>query len=157
MLAGPLPSEAAGKFVEREPNPVGCGQVVDLLVSTRRDASAVRQFFGCALRFAASPVEVVTDRAPVYPRVLDDLLPAARHVTEQYANNVIEADHGRLKGRLQTMRGLKTLRSTRVIATGHAFVHNLRHGHYAITTEQAPHHLLPQRSPNSRTVCEPGH
>ena len=31
------------------------------------------------------------------PRVLDELMPAALHVTEQYANNVIEADHGRLK------------------------------------------------------------
>ena len=27
ILADRLPSEAAGKFVEREPNPVGCGQV----------------------------------------------------------------------------------------------------------------------------------
>jgi hypothetical protein len=63
------------------------GQVVDVLVSTRRDASAARQFFACALRFAASPVEVVTDRAAVYPRVLDDLVPAARHVTEQYATD----------------------------------------------------------------------
>ena len=26
-IADRLPSEAAGKFVEREPNPVGCGQV----------------------------------------------------------------------------------------------------------------------------------
>jgi IS6 family transposase len=111
------------------------GQVVDVLVSTRRDASAARQFFACALRFAASPVEVVTDRAAVYPRVLDDLVPAARHVTEQYANNVIEADHGRLKGRLQTMRGLKRLSSARVIATGHAFVQNLRRGRYAITAD----------------------
>jgi hypothetical protein len=30
---------------------------------------------------------VNTDRAPAYPRVLDELLPAADHITEQYANN----------------------------------------------------------------------
>jgi IS6 family transposase len=39
----------------------------------------------------------MTDRAPVYPRVIDELVPTARHVLEQYANNVVETDHGRLK------------------------------------------------------------
>jgi transposase-like protein len=38
--------------------------------------------------------------------VLDELLAAAQHVTEQYANNPIAADHGRLKSRLRPMRGL---------------------------------------------------
>jgi transposase-like protein len=79
------------------------------------------------------PVEVVTDQAPVYPRLLTDLMPAARHVTERYANNSIEADHGRLKARLRPMRGLKRLASACTIAAGHAFVQNLRRGHYAIT------------------------
>jgi hypothetical protein len=37
-------------------------------------------------------VKVSTDRAPVYPRVIDELAPAARHVLEQYANNRVEAD-----------------------------------------------------------------
>jgi transposase, IS6 family len=80
-------------------------------------------------------VEAVTDRAPVYPRLLNDLLPAARHVTEQYANNSIEADHARLKARLRPMRGLKRLASARTVATGHAFVQNLRRGHYAISAD----------------------
>ncbi len=58
------------------------GQVIDVLVSTRRDAAAARAFFTRALTLAAaSPVEVTTDRAPVYPRVIDELAPAARHVT----------------------------------------------------------------------------
>ena len=42
------------------------------------------------------PSEVVTDAAPVYPAVLDELLPAAWHHVEQYANNPIEADPGQL-------------------------------------------------------------
>ncbi len=63
-----------------------------------------------------------TDRAAAYPRVLDELLPSACHVTEQYANDAIEADHGRLKSRLRPMRGLQQLRSARVISAGHAFV-----------------------------------
>jgi transposase, IS6 family len=111
------------------------GQVIDVLVSTRRDAAAARAFFARALRSGSVPVEVVTDRAPVYPRLVEELVPAARRVTDQYANNVIEADHGRLKARLRPMRGLKRLASARTIAAGHAFVQNLRRGHYAITVD----------------------
>jgi transposase-like protein len=61
--------------------------VIDVLVSTRRDAAAARQFFIRALRCGPSPVEVTTDRAPVYPRVIEELVPAARQGFEQYANN----------------------------------------------------------------------
>ncbi len=82
---------------------------------------------------------ITTDRAPAYPRVIDELTPAARHVLEQYSNNRVEADHGRLKARLRPMRGLKTIRSLRTIAAGHAFVQNLRRGHYEITADQPVH------------------
>ena len=92
------------------------GQVIDVLVSTRRDAAAARVFLARALRHGPVPVEIVTDRAPVYPRVVDEMVPAARHVTEQYAKSAIEADHGRLKARLRPMRGIKRLASARTIA-----------------------------------------
>ncbi len=47
-----------------------------MLVSTRPDAAAARRFFARALRVGPLPVEVVTDQAPAYPRLLDELLPA---------------------------------------------------------------------------------
>ena len=115
------------------------GQVVDVLVSERRDGRAARAFLARAMTHGPSPVEVTTDRAPVYPRVIDELAPAARHVLEQYANNSVEADHGRLKARLRPMRGVKTIRSLRTVAAGHAFVQNLRHGHYEITVDVPVH------------------
>jgi transposase-like protein len=37
---------------------------------------------------------VSTDRAPAYTRVLDELLPTACHLTEQYANNPIRLTTG---------------------------------------------------------------
>lgn len=91
------------------------------------------------MRFGPTPVEVTTDRAQVYPRLTDALEPTAVHVTEQYANNVIETDHGRPKARLPPMRGLKQIASARTISAEHAFVQNLRRGHYAITTDLAVH------------------
>jgi transposase-like protein len=106
------------------------GQVIDVLVSARRDADAARRFFRRALTtLKVTPAEVVTDAAAVYPAVLDELIPQAWHHVEQYANNPIEADHGRLKHRLRPMRGLRTDRTAAVVIAGHAFVQNLRRGH----------------------------
>lgn len=119
------------------------GQVIDVLLSARRDLAAARRFFARALRAGTVPVEVTTDRASVYPRVLDELVPSALHTFEQYANNPVEADHGRLKARVRPMRGLKRHHhSARILAAGHAFVQNLRRGHYDIATEVPSHHRL---------------
>jgi IS6 family transposase len=93
-----------------------------------------RRFFTRALRVGTIPAEVTTDRGPACPRVLDELIPSALHTIERYANNPVEADHGRLKARLRPMRGLKRHRSARIISAGHAFVQNLRRGHYELAT-----------------------
>ena len=63
------------------------GQVIDVLLSERRDLAAARRFFTRALRAGTIPAEVTTDRAPAYPRVLDELIPSVLHTTERYANN----------------------------------------------------------------------
>jgi transposase, IS6 family len=113
------------------------GQVIDVFVSSRRDAKAARRFFERAIGTTKiAPAEVSTDQAPVYPAVLEDLLPAAWHRTDRYANNRVECDHGRLKARLGPMRGRKQGRSARVIIAGHAFVQNLRRGHYELAAEE---------------------
>jgi transposase, IS6 family len=57
-------------------------------------------------------------------------------------NNPIESDHGRLKARVRPMRGLKQLRSTRVICAGHAFVQNVRRGHYDLGSDTDPKNRL---------------
>jgi transposase-like protein len=112
------------------------GQVIDVFVSVRRDARAARRFFERAIGTTkVTPVEVTTDRAAAYPVVLEALLPAAWHRTDRYANNHIEADHGRLKSRLRPMRGLKQDRSASVIIAGHALVQNVRRGHYELAGE----------------------
>ncbi len=74
------------------------GQVIDVLLSARRDLAAARHFFTRALRAGTIPVEVTTDRGHGYPRVPGELIPSARHTAEQDADNPVEADHGRLAG-----------------------------------------------------------
>jgi transposase-like protein len=115
------------------------GQVIDVYASARRDSEAARRFFQRARTVTGVvPVEIITDRAPTYPRVLDALWPAAWHHTERYANNRIEADHAQLKRRLRPMRGIKTMTGLRTLATGHAFVQNLHRGHYEIAADELP-------------------
>ncbi|SBW22939.1 integrase [Candidatus Protofrankia californiensis] len=114
------------------------GQVIDVLASERRDLAAARRFFTRALSHGRSPVEVTTDRAAVYPRLLDEQLPTACHVDTARANNRIESDHSRLKARLRPMRGLKRLRSAQTISAGHALIQNVRRGHYELGTDTGP-------------------
>jgi transposase, IS6 family len=94
------------------------GQIIDVYVSARRDSRAARRFFTTVIGAHGEPVEVVTDRAWTLLTVVDELVPAAFHNTVQYANNRMEADHGRLKARLRPMRGLKRDHSARVIMRG---------------------------------------
>ncbi|MGH3274968.1 MAG: IS6 family transposase [Streptosporangiaceae bacterium] len=118
------------------------GQVLDVLLSERRDLAAARRFFTRALRAGTVPAEVTTDRAPAYPRVLAELIPSALHITERYANSRLEADHGRLTARLRPMRGLKRQRSARILAAGHALVQNIRRGHYELAPDVPDRHRL---------------
>ncbi len=113
------------------------GQVIDVFMSRRRDVRSARLFFEQAIGTTkVIPTEVVTDRAATYPIVMEALLPAAWHRTQRHANNRIEADHGRLKSRLRPMRGLKQdCSATVIIIAGHAFVQNLRRGHYELAVE----------------------
>jgi transposase, IS6 family len=72
---------------------------------------------------------VVTDLVRTLAHAIEELLAAALHNTEQYANNRVECDHGRFKARLRPMRGLKTDRTAQVIIGGHALMRNIRRGH----------------------------
>jgi transposase, IS6 family len=108
------------------------GQIIDVYLSAKRDIRAARRFFTTSLAAHGKPAEVVTDRAPALRAAIDDLIPGAFHNTEQYANNRIECDHGRLKARLRPMRGLKRDHSARVIVRGHVLMQNVRRGHYEL-------------------------
>jgi IS6 family transposase len=115
------------------------GQVFDVFVSSRRNITAARKFFGAALAAHGEPEEVVTDLAQALETAIELEIPDAFHNTEQYANNRVECDHGRLKARLRPMRGLKYDRTASVIIRGHAFIQNIRRGHYELGTDANQH------------------
>ena len=114
------------------------GQVIDVFVSPHRDVASATRFFTISLNAHGEPVEVVTDRAPALALAMDELMPAAFHNTEQYQNNRVECDHGRLKARLRPMRGLKADRTASIVIRRHANIWNLRRGHYQLGVEVSP-------------------
>jgi transposase-like protein len=107
-------------------------------VSRRRDTGSTRRFFTLALTVHGDPGEVITDRAPALANAIEELVPAALHNTDQYENNRVECDHGRLKARLRPMRGMKTNRTASELIRGHAFIQNLRRGHYELAVDAGP-------------------
>jgi hypothetical protein len=111
------------------------GQVIDVFVSKRRDIAAATTFSTTMLQAHGRPEDVTTDLAAPLLRVVDELFPEALHDTGQYTNNRIENDHGRLTARLRPMRGLRTDRTASNVIRGHAFVQNLRRGHYEFGVE----------------------
>ena len=88
--------------------------------------------------------------------MLDELVAEAWHVVEQYANNPIEADHGRLKARTRPMRGLKRLRCAQMVCSGHAFIQNLRRGHYELGLDAEPGRRLEVIFTALHSQSEPG-
>jgi IS6 family transposase len=115
------------------------GQVIDVLVSARRDAEVARRFFARALQtLKVIPTEVVTDAAPVYPRGARrtcSLGMAPRRAVRQ------QPDRGRPRS-TQTPAAidarLRHNRTAQVIIAGHAFIQNLRRGHYELGHEVPP-------------------
>ena len=114
------------------------GQIIDVFVSKKRDALAATRFLASAIGVHGTPSEVTTERAPALARAISELLPLALHDTTQYANNRVEADHGRLKARLRPMRGLERDSTASVVIRGHAFIQNLRRGHYELGVDALP-------------------
>jgi transposase-like protein len=104
--------------------------------------------FGPLLADAARFARQVTDRAPTYPRVLEEMWPAAWHHVERYANNRVEADHAQLKRRLNPMRGIKTMTGLRIVAAGHASCRTCAAGTMRSPPMSRPARDSPSRSAN---------
>jgi putative transposase len=89
------------------------GDLVDTMLSERRDMAAAQAFFRSARSVTGQvPERVTTDGHGSYPRAIRSTL--GRHVvhrTSAYRNNGLEQDHRGVKGRTRCMRGFKSFAS----------------------------------------------
>ena len=85
------------------------GEVVDVLLQTRRDGAAAKRFFKRLLRSHGSePREIVTDKLRRYGVAHRELMPDVIHSTEQYENNRAEQSHEVTRVRERGMRRFKS-------------------------------------------------
>lgn len=102
------------------------GEVVDVLLQERRDATAAKRFFQQVLgRLGGAPRTIVTDRLGSYAVARRELLPTAAHDTRRYANNRAELSHQPTRVRERGMRRFKSMVQAQRFVLIHAAVLNL--------------------------------
>ncbi len=85
------------------------GDVIDILVQSRRDRRAAKRFFRKLLKGQGSPPwRLVTDKLRSYGAAQRTVMPSVVHNTEQYENNRAELSHQPPRQRERQMRRFKS-------------------------------------------------
>jgi transposase, IS6 family len=117
------------------------GNTIDFYLSPTRNANAAKRFLGKALnglREWERPEVINTDKAPTYGVAISELKaegkcpPDTVHRQVKYLNNVVEADHGKLKQLIRPVRGFKTMKTAYATIKGFEVMRALRKGQAAI-------------------------
>lgn len=110
------------------------GQVLDILVQTRRNTKAATRFFRRPLKQQGqTPRRLVTDKPRSYRPAHRAVMPGTMHDTSQYANNRAELSHEPTRQRERRMRQFKSIGHAQRFLAVHGTMQNL----FAI-----PRHLL---------------
>lgn len=117
------------------------GNTIDFYLSPTRNARAAKRFLGKALtglKQWEKPEIINTDKAPTYGIAISELKAEGKcpeetvHRQVKYLNNVVEADHGKLKQLIRPVRGFKTLKTAYATIMGFEVMRALRKGQAAI-------------------------
>jgi putative transposase len=97
------------------------GDLVDVMLSQRRDMAAAQAFFRSArATTGVTPERVTTDGHGSYPRAIRSTLGRrVAHRTGAYKNNRLEQDHRGVKGRTRCMCGFKSFVSAERFCRGY--------------------------------------
>ena len=117
------------------------GEVVDVLLQTRRDGAAAKRFFRRLLKSqGGEPRKIITDKLRSYGVAHRQLMPDVVHDTSQYANNRVELSHQPTRVRERGMRRFKSIEQAQLFLSVHAAVFNLFNlGRHAV---KAKHYRL---------------
>ena len=117
------------------------GNTIDFYLSATRNTKAAKRFLGKALRGLKDweqPEVLNTDKAPTYAAAIAEFKAEGkcpdetRHRQVKYLNNVVEADHGKLKLLIRPVRGFKTLKTAYATIKGFEVMRALRKGQAGI-------------------------
>jgi transposase-like protein len=102
------------------------GNLVDVLLSEKRDKTAAESFFRSARTVTGRvPERVTRDGHDAYPGAIKAALgEAVKHRTNRYLNNRLEQDHRGIKQRTRPMGGFKSVESAKRFCRVHDEVRN---------------------------------
>jgi putative transposase len=111
------------------------GNLVDSMLSPKRDMAAAQRFFRSAQTVAGRrPEQVTTDGHGSYPRAIAEVLgKRVKHRCSRYKNNGIEQDHRGIKQRHYPMLGFQSFRSAK---------------RFCRSFDELRNYFRPRRSPN---------
>ncbi len=117
------------------------GDVIDILVQSRRDRRAAARFFRKLLTGqGCEPRRLITDKLRSYSAAHRTVMPSVVHITDQYANNRAEVSHQPTRQRERQMRRFKSAAHAQRFLSVHGPVQNLfRVGRHLF---RAVHHRL---------------
>ena len=113
------------------------GNTIDFYLSATRNTKAAKRFLGKALNGLKDweqPEVLNTGKAPTYAGAIAEFKAEGkcpdetRHRQVKYLNNVVEADHGKLKLLLRPVHGFKTLKTAYATIKGFEVMRALRKG-----------------------------
>ena len=102
------------------------GDVLDILVQSRRNQQAATRFFRKLLkRQGCEPRRLITDKLRSYSAAHRTVMPSVTHSTRQYENNRAEVSHQPTRQRERQMRRFKSAAHLQRFASVHGVVQNL--------------------------------
>ena len=113
------------------------GHTIDFYLSPTRNTQAAKRFLGKALKSIKSwshPSAINTDKASPYSPAITQLKaegkcpPDTVHRQVKYLNNIIEADHGKLKRLINPVRGFKSMKTAYATIKGFEFMRMFKKG-----------------------------
>ena len=102
------------------------GDVIDILVQSRRDRRAAERFLRRLLKGQGrEPRRLITDKLRSYAAAHRTVLPSVVHSTDQYENNRAEVSHQPTRQRERQMRRFKSAVHAQRFLSVHGLVQNL--------------------------------
>lgn len=111
------------------------GNVLDVLVQSRRNTKAAKRLFRKLLKdLCDAPRVIVTDKLGSYGAAKREILPGVEHRQSRYLNNRCEVSHQPTRRRERHMRRFKSVRQAQQFLSIHTPIHN----HFQLRRHRLP-------------------